>query len=240
MLKDLTEHEQKLEEFMSWISEEGHSAGWMCDLEYDLWEIVVGGDRRYSRYSLSQDDIDKLNLLSQKCGCWIVFDDVSEETAVGLETWKKMYSGKIIADQIIRQVSEFTPFGDDDLENDNVHYLYDLLKPLEDTINAARAIEPIFSLIEKYPNVDFGSPGPLVHFLEKLRGQYEKSLHRSLDRRPTPLTVWMFNRITNAEKDPIQKSKLIEALTNLLSHPKIDVKTIDEIKFFVEFQNKSK
>ena len=69
---------------------------------------------------------------------------------------------------------------------------------------------------------------------------YEKSLYRSLDRRPTPLTVWMFNRITNAEKDPIQKSKLIEALTNLLSHPKIDVKTRDEIKFFVEFQNKSK
>ena len=40
------------------------------------------------------------------------------------------------------------PFGDDDLENDNVHYLDDLLEPLEDTINAARAIEPIFSLIE--------------------------------------------------------------------------------------------
>jgi len=127
---------------MSWISEEGYSAGWMCDLEYDLWEIVVGGDRRYSRYTLTQVDIDKLTLLSQKCGCWIVFDDVSEETAVGLETWKEMYSGKIIADQIIRQVSEFTPFGDDDLENDNVHYLYDLLEPLEDTINAARAIEP--------------------------------------------------------------------------------------------------
>jgi hypothetical protein len=59
-------------------------------------------------------------------------------------------------------------------------------------------------------------------------------------RRPSPLTVWMFNRIINAEKDPIQKSKLIKALTNLLSHPKIDVKIRDEIKFFVEFQNKSK
>ena len=238
MLKDLNEDEQKLEEFMSWISEEGYSAGWMSDLEYDLWEIVVGGDKSYSRYTLTQDDIDKLNLLSQKCGCWIVFDDVNEETAVDLETWKKMYSDKVIADQIIRQVSEFIPFSDDDLENDNVHYLGDLIDLLKENMQGERAIGPIFSLIEKYPHADLGTPGPLVHFLEKFVGKYEQPLYWSLAKRPTPLTVWMLNRIINAENDSNQKNRLINIMIGLLSNAQIDSVTEEWVQEFLEFQNK--
>ena len=238
MLKDLSEDEQKLAELMSWISEAGYCAGWMSTLELDLWEIIIGVDRRYGTYDLAHYDIDQLNSLSKKCGCWIIFDDVNEETSIDLETWKKMYLDKIIADKIIRQLSEFTPFGDDDLENDNVHYLYDLLEPLNGSIQSERAIEPIFYLIEKYPHADLGTPGPLVHFLEKLVGKYEQPLYRSLERRPTPLAVWMLNRIINAEKDSNQKNRLMDIMAGLLSNAQIDSVTEEWVQEFLEFQNK--
>src|SRR5439155_10043350 len=33
---------------------------------------------------------------------------------------------------------------------------------------------------------DLGSPGPLVHTLERMRGHYERELVESIKRRPTP------------------------------------------------------
>ena len=97
MLKDLSEGEQKLAELMSWISEEGYSAGWMNTLEFDLWEIINGGDRRYGHYDVTQNDIDQLSSLSQKCGCWIIYDDVNDETAIDLPIWVKMYEARLKA-----------------------------------------------------------------------------------------------------------------------------------------------
>ncbi len=92
MLKDLNECQLKLAELMSEISEEGYCAGWMSMLEFDLWEIINGGNREYGRYEVTQNDIDQLNSLSQECGRWIIFDDANDETAIDLKTWKKMYA----------------------------------------------------------------------------------------------------------------------------------------------------
>ena len=92
MQKDLNEDQVKLAKLMSWMSEEGYSAGWMNTLEVDLWEIVNGANRRYGSYDVTQHDIDQLKSLSQKCGCWIIFDDVIDERAIDLNTWEKMYS----------------------------------------------------------------------------------------------------------------------------------------------------
>ncbi len=90
MLKDLSNDQLLLAELMSQISEAGYSAGWMDGLEFDLWEILNGHKRKYGGYSVSQDELNQLQSLSNKCDCWIVFDDEKEETAVELETWKKM------------------------------------------------------------------------------------------------------------------------------------------------------
>lgn len=91
MLYDLNQDQQQLAEFMSDISEKGFCAGWMWHLEYDLWRIINGGHNRYGHYYLSQEEIDQLWAMANKCGCWIVFDDDTEETAIEIETWKKMY-----------------------------------------------------------------------------------------------------------------------------------------------------
>jgi hypothetical protein len=53
MLKDLNRDQLLLEELMSQISEEGFSAGWMKNLEFDLWRIINGGDRRYGWHFLT-------------------------------------------------------------------------------------------------------------------------------------------------------------------------------------------
>jgi hypothetical protein len=95
MLKDLNEDQLQLEELMSRISEEAVSAGWMDGLEYELWEILIGLRTSYYRRIVTQEEIEQLRFLSNKCGCWIIFDDESEETALDLDTWKKRYIEKM-------------------------------------------------------------------------------------------------------------------------------------------------
>src|SRR5690242_2618518 len=63
-------------------------------------------------------------------------------------------------------------------------------------------VEPILRFLESNPDLDVGSPGPLVHFVERFYGHgYESTLIASVERRPTPHTVWMLNRVINGTKD---------------------------------------
>jgi hypothetical protein len=71
-----------------------HSAGWMDTLEFDLWDIINGGNREYGRHEVTQNDIDQLHSLSQKCGCWIIYDDVNDEKAIDLKSWEIMYADR--------------------------------------------------------------------------------------------------------------------------------------------------
>lgn len=90
-----------------------------------------------------------------------------------------------------------------------------IIKELEEIPNAFDAIEPILKLMEANPNVDFGMPGPLVHFVEKFyKNGYEEKLIYSLQRQPTNPTVWMLNRIINGSGKE-QKNFYIEVLENI-------------------------
>jgi hypothetical protein len=71
-------------------------------------------------------------------------------------------------------------------------------------------VEPVLKLMEKHPGLDFGSPGPLVHFVERFNGGgYEAKLIESIERRPTAHTVWMLNRLINGTKAPADRSRLV-------------------------------
>lgn len=141
-------------------------------------------------------------------------------------------------DQIIDAIDNFTPFGNEDPENDNESYFYRLMDELKKNSEIVKAIEPLFRLMEKYPQADFGSPGPIVHTLETLIGQYEEYLDDSLKRKPTPLTVWMLNRIINDEKNSIIKNNKIDRHQSLLKHPLANKETIETTQSFVDFQKK--
>ncbi|MEO3408342.1 hypothetical protein AAFN85_30785 [Mucilaginibacter sp. CAU 1740] len=89
----LTAAQQKLADFMSYLSEEAYAAGWMSGLEYELWEMVLNGPRKYGRHFINQDDIDTLIQLSNEFSAWIYFDNETEETAIPITEWEKMYGG---------------------------------------------------------------------------------------------------------------------------------------------------
>ncbi|GGH80764.1 hypothetical protein HNQ91_005380 [Filimonas zeae] len=102
MLNDLTGDQLLLADYMSYISEEGYTAGWMESLEFSLWKILIEGGKQYGRHIVTEQDIEQLRYLSEKCGCWIAFDDIQEETAIDLESWKKIYDERVKSGAPIR------------------------------------------------------------------------------------------------------------------------------------------
>jgi hypothetical protein len=94
MLRDLNEDQLQLAKFMSSLSEAGFAAGWMKGLEFDLWAILNAPPKKYGRCTLTPNDLEQLQFLSSKCGCWITFDDTDEEIAIPLEAWKEMVANR--------------------------------------------------------------------------------------------------------------------------------------------------
>jgi hypothetical protein len=75
------------------------------------------------------------------------------------------------------------------------------------------AVRPILQFMEEHPTIDFGLPGPLVHFTERFYGNgYEQELLLSIQRRPTQHTVWMLNRLINGTRDGATKRQYIAVL----------------------------
>ena len=95
----------------------------------------------------------------------------------------------------------------------------------------------ILRLMEENPNLDFGVPGPAVHFVEKFfQKGYEELLLESVNRRPTIHTLWMLNRIINspALKD---KEKYLSALKSISENENELDSVREEARSFLSFQN---
>jgi hypothetical protein len=99
-----------------------------------------------------------------------------------------------------------------------------------------RGIRAMFDLMERLPDSDLGSPGPLVHTLERMRGHYESELVESVRRRPTPLAVWMVNRVLNATRAPEQRQIYLDLLRIVAEHPTASDKAQEEARRFIEHQ----
>ena len=142
-------------------------------------------------------------------------------------------------DQIIETLNQFVPFPEDDPNNETEKYLYNLMEVWKKAEEKEKAIASIFGLMEKYPHADFGSPGPLVHALESLGvKKYESALQISLMRKPVALTIWMYNRIINVEKNPAIIKAHISRLQLFAQHPFADAETKEEAEGFLDFQRR--
>ena len=95
MESDLTEKELRLAAFMSEISENCYSAGWMQNLEYALWNAVINGERKYGQSYITEADISTLIKLSTDANAWIIFDNEKEETALSLKEWTKKFKNDL-------------------------------------------------------------------------------------------------------------------------------------------------
>lgn len=106
---------------------------------------------------------------------------------------------------------------------------YDILDNAEKEMdNPSDLTEPIFRLIEQSPNIDFGGPGPIGSFVERVdwkadNERYEQKVIDSLKRKPTEYMIFMLFRICNDRKNP-----RIESLVSFL-------KTFAEADFLDKF-----
>jgi hypothetical protein len=95
MISELSGNTLTLAEYMSELSEETYTAGWMDGLEYALWKAVIDGPRKYGRLDIDEKTIKTLDELSASSGGWIYFDDETQETFIGIGSWTTQYQENI-------------------------------------------------------------------------------------------------------------------------------------------------
>jgi hypothetical protein len=83
--------------------------------------------------------------------------------------------------------------------------------------DAVQCVPVMLRTMERLEEVDLGSPGPLVHTMEAWPGEYERFLSESMRRKPTPLTIWMVNRILNSK--PPDAAEWRALLQDVANHP---------------------
>jgi hypothetical protein len=102
-------------------------------------------------------------------------------------------------------------------------------------VNDPAACAPVmFRTMERLDGVDLGTPGPLVHTLETWRGHYEKLLAESVRRKPTPLSVWMVNRILNVR--PPDAETWMALLQSVADNAAASDETKSQAEGFIEYQ----
>jgi len=77
---------------MSDLSEEAYCAGWMQNLEYALWQVVLGERHDYGRLEFMTEHVDSLQQLSHECAGWIVYDDKRGEMWVPRKDWEERFA----------------------------------------------------------------------------------------------------------------------------------------------------
>jgi len=97
-----------------------------------------------------------------------------------------------------------------------------------------QAVNHVLRFMEDNPDIDYGMPGALVHFLERfyMHG-YEDELIASIRRKPTPHTVWMLNRLINGTKSPDVRSRYIDELKKAKNAHQLDGETLSRIDHFL-------
>jgi hypothetical protein len=96
-------------------------------------------------------------------------------------------------------------------------------------------VRAILKFMEEHPTHDFGTPGPLAHFVETFYGHgYEAELFASINRRPTSHTIWLLNRIINGTKEPAERTKLIKMLREAEINPAADLQAKRSAAHFLE------
>lgn len=75
---------------MSEISEDHYAAGWMSNLEYELWEIVLKGGGEYGMGVVDPEMVSRLKQFAADAGGWW-----THERFVPMDEWHVMYAEKM-------------------------------------------------------------------------------------------------------------------------------------------------
>ncbi|MNE18528.1 hypothetical protein D3C87_27220 [compost metagenome] len=123
-------------------------------------------------------------------------------------------------------------------EAEFIQLQYDIVDRMEEEKVGFEAVESILKLMEKNPLVEFGTPGPLTHFIEKFykdrQDEYETCLKQSVEQKPTVHTVWLLNRVINGSKNEKQK-EFIGILNSISKDQQIQKDIRDVADNFLEY-----
>jgi hypothetical protein len=102
--------------------------------------------------------------------------------------------------------------------------------------------EAVLRFMERHPDIDYGPPGPLVHFMERTYKEggptserWDRLVVESMTRRPTAHTSWLLNRLINGS-DSERRQRLIDVMAGAFDHPDADQATRDGIRGYLDFQ----
>ena len=103
----------------------------------------------------------------------------------------------------IELIEKWLEENEDWLSNEPEFWLlqYDIVDKMKAENVGKESVQPILELMEKYPLVEFGTPGALTHFIESFSEKnsdwYDNLVVQSVKKCPTVHTVWLLNRILN-------------------------------------------
>ena len=119
-----------------------------------------------------------------------------------------------------------------DEDEEFLYYLEELLPEEVDT----DYLEPLFSLLGNNPDINFGSPGNIVHYLEKFEEDiYIPLLYKTLDEHPTQHLVWMLNRYLNAVEGEKWEEGII-CLRKLSARSEVNSPLKEVVDHFLAYQ----
>ena len=99
--------------------------------------------------------------------------------------------------------------------------MMDCMEEIEENYNQLDSVQSLLRLMERHPLTDFGSPGLIVHFVERFyKKGYEEELLLSLKRMPTLHTVWMINRLINGTDQAEVYLDLLKEISENASYDK--------------------
>ncbi len=96
------------------------------------------------------------------------------------------------------------------------HFSFDAGELLDGLGLDEALVRPLIAFLEEHPAQDFGSPGPLVHLLERFPpSAYVGELLASVERSPTFYTLWMLERVLNANEPGELRRQVLDGLRSL-------------------------
>lgn len=97
-------------------------------------------------------------------------------------------------------------------------------------------VEFLINFMSDNPDIDYGVPGPVVHFIEKYPVDfYLGFLLKAIERKPNDTLLWVLNRIANVS-DKKDKKKYMDVFQKTAKRKDIDAITKDTALRFYKFQ----
>jgi hypothetical protein len=122
-----------------------------------------------------------------------------------------------VLDQILAALDAFVPSEE---EHEDIARLYQITDQLINTEQILAAMPAMLRIFERYPRAPLGSPGPLVHCVEKVGlERFLPMLLESFRSHPNRKTLWMLERCLRSAPSTPSRFSILHALREVRRAP---------------------